>query len=158
MNDDAIVKLAVTCTVVISLWLCFVKSYSEGTPNAVKVYFHYYEYFTNTIIIHIYYKLLFYLLSFLQIVCLGKYMNDYKKNSVSVNPVMWTVLLSWFCNVLLNILIYKKRRKNEKEDKGKQILRIFPNKVAKSLGSLMVNLIQLSIAVTVSINNALLKM
>ena len=85
-------------------------------------------------------------------------MNDYKKNSGGINPVMWTVFLSWFCNVILNILIYKKRRKNEKEDKGKQIIRIFPNRVSKSLGSLMVNLIQLSIAVTVSMNNAMLKM
>ena len=84
-------------------------------------------------------------------------MNDYKKNFVGVNPVMWTVFLSWFCNVLLNILIYKKRRKNENEDKSKQIIRIFPNRVSKSLGSLMVNLIHLSIAVTVSINNVMLK-
>ena len=89
---------------------------------------------------------------------MGKSMTDYKENNVIVNPVMLIVLGSWACNVLLNILIYKKRRKIENEDKCKQIIPIFTNRVSKSLGSLMVNLIHLSIAVTVSINNAMLKM
>ena len=48
-------------------------------------------------------------------------MIDNKKNGVSVNPVMCIVFASFVCNVLLNILIYKKRRKNEKEDKGKKV-------------------------------------
>ena len=90
--------------------------------------------------------------------CLGKSMTDYKKNSVNMNPVIWIVFASFLCNVLLNILIYKKRRKNEKEDKGKKSNRIFTNRVSQSLGSFMVNLFHLSIAVTVSTNNAILKM
>ena len=85
-------------------------------------------------------------------------MIDDKKNSVSVNPVICIVFASFVCNVLLNILIYKKRRKNEKEDKGKKVIRISTNRVSQSLGSFMVNLFHLSIAVTVSTNNAILKM
>ena len=85
-------------------------------------------------------------------------MIDNKKNGVSVNPVMCIVFASFVCNVLLNILIYKKRRKNEKEDKGKKVVRISTNRVSQSLGSFMVNLFHLSIAVTVSTNNAILKM
>ena len=46
-------------------------------------------------------------------------MIDNKKNSVNVNPVIWIVFASFLSNVLLNILIYKKRRKNEKEDKAR---------------------------------------
>ena len=38
MNDDAIVQLAVTCTLGISVWLCFVKSYSPGRPNTMQVF------------------------------------------------------------------------------------------------------------------------
>ena len=82
-------------------------------------------------------------------------MTDYKENNV-MNPVMLIVFVSWACNVLLNILIYKKRRRIENEDKDRQISPIFDNRVSKSLGSLMVNLIHLSIAVTVSINNAII--
>ena len=91
--------------------------------------------------------------------CLGKSIIDFKKNSVNVNmnPVICIVFASFLCNVLLNILIYKKRRKNEKEDKGKKSNRIFTNRVSQSLGSFMVNLFHLSIAVTVSTNNTILK-
>ena len=75
--------------------------------------------FQNTALLFVEIQILLFLLMFLQLVCLGKSMIDNKKNSVNVNPVIWIVFASFLSNVLLNILIYKKRRKNEKEDKAR---------------------------------------
>ena len=95
---------------------------------------------------------------FLQTVCHGKSMYYNETKTVSLNPVILIIFAAFFCNILLNILIYQKRRKNEKEDKNKLIKKIRTNRVSKSLGSLLVNFFHLAISVTGSTNSTILMM
>ena len=75
-----------------------------------------------------------------------------------VNPVIWIIILAFICNHLLNILIYKKRRKNEEEDKKThRQTRFLSKRVPQSLGSLLVNYLHVAISVTVSCNNVILQ-
>ena len=75
-----------------------------------------------------------------------------------INPVIWIIIAAFICNHLLNILIYKKRRENEQEDKKNHQRTTFKtNRVPQSLGSLLVNYLHVAISVTVSCNNTILQ-
>ena len=91
-----------------------------------------------------------------QIVCMGKYSVAMVENEKFMNPVICIVAAAFFSHVLLNILIYQKRRKNEKQDKNCKINKQFNNRVPKSLWSLLINFIQLALTLSVSIINTTL--
>ena len=106
---------------------------------------------------------------------MGKYSVAMVKEKTFINPVICIIAAAFFSNILLNILIYQKRRKNEKQDKNcdsclglVQLRELcqdknckrnkrFNNRVPKSLWSLLVNFLQLALTVTVSVNNTILQ-
>ena len=87
---------------------------------------------------------------------MGKYSAAMVKEKNFVNPVICIIAAAFFSNILLNILIYQKRRKNEKQDKNGTMNKRATNRVPKSLWSLLVNFIQLALTLSVSVINTIL--
>ena len=101
-----------------------------------------------------------------QIICMGKY-SDTREMDLLINPTFWLIQPAVVISIVLNILIYQKQRKIEKEDQNQRSNQGTPsilaqpntynNQVPKSLGGFIVKCVMMVMMGLITLNNSILE-